>query len=76
MNFNRNRPTDRKQIYGTKGESGGGMNQEFGINTYTLLYLKQIINKDLLHNTGNSTQYSVRTYKGKESEKEYTHTYK
>ena len=27
-------------------------------------------NKDLLCNTGNSTQYSVITYMGKESEKE------
>ena len=27
----------------------------------TLLYLKQIINKDLLYSTGNSAQYSVIT---------------
>ena len=27
--------------------------------------------KDLLYSTGNSTQYSVITYKGKESEKKY-----
>ena len=25
---------------------GGGINQEFGINIYTLLYIKQITNKD------------------------------
>ena len=25
----------------TKGERGGGMNWEFGINRYTLLYMKQ-----------------------------------
>ena len=31
---------------------------------------KKVSNKDLLHNTGNSTQYSVVTYMGKESEKE------
>ena len=37
----------------------GGMYQEFGINIYTWLYIKQIINKDLLHSTGNSTQNSV-----------------
>ena len=38
---------------------------------YAHLYnVKQIINKDLLYSTGNSTQYSVMTYVGKESEKE------
>ena len=36
---------------------------------YTLLYIKQITNKDLLYSTENSTQYSVMTYVGKESEK-------
>ena len=30
-----------------------------------------MIIKDLLYSTGNSTQYFVITYKGKESEKEY-----
>ena len=35
----------------------------------TLLYLKQIINKDLLYSTGNYTQYFVITYKGKESDR-------
>ena len=34
---------------------------EFGIDMYTLLYLKQITNKDLLYSTGNSAQYSVIT---------------
>ena len=43
--------------------------EEFEINIYTLLYIKQIINKDLLYSTGNSIQYSVITYMGKESEK-------
>ena len=42
----------------------------YGINKYTLLYTKWITNKDLLYSTGNYTQYSVITYKGKESEKE------
>ena len=53
----------RKQTYGyPKGQVGGrGINQEFGINIYTLLYIKQIINKDLLYSTGNSAQYSVIT---------------
>ena len=52
----------------TKGERWwGGINWESGINIYTLLYIKEIINKDLLYSTGNSTQYSVITYNGKES---------
>ena len=38
--------------------------------THYYLYIKQIINKDLLYSTGNSTQCSVITYMGKESEKE------
>ena len=62
----------RKQTYGyQRGKGGGGgINQEVRINIYTILYIKQIINKDLLYTTGNCTQYSVRTYMGKESEKE------
>ena len=47
-----------------------GINWETGIDIYTLLYIKQIINKDVLYSTGNSTRYSVMTYMGKESKKE------
>ena len=46
---------------------GGGINQEYGINRYTPLYIKQISKKDLLYSTGNYIQYI--TYSGKESEK-------
>ena len=45
------------------------LTQEFGINIYTLLYIKQITNKDLLYSTGNYTQYFGITYKAKESKK-------
>ena len=38
----------------TKGESDE-MNWEIGIDIYTLLYIKQITNKNLLYSTGNST---------------------
>ena len=38
-----------------------GMDWEFGIDMYTLLYLKWITNKDLLYSTGNSAQYYVTT---------------
>ena len=54
-----------------RGKVGGRDNQEFGINTYTLLHIKQIINRDLMQSAANSTQYSVVTYMGKESEKEW-----
>ena len=52
-----------------KRERGREINQEIGNNRYTLLYLKYVINKDLLYSTGNPTQYSVTTYMGKEPEK-------
>ena len=37
-----------------------------GLNTHSAIYIKRIINKDLLYSTGNSTQYSVIMYVGKE----------
>ena len=51
----------------TRGKGGGGINWEIGIDIYTLLYIKQTTNKDLLYSTDNSTQYSVMTYMGKAS---------
>ena len=59
----------RKQTYGYQRGKWEGINEEVGINTYTLLYIKQIPNKDLLYSTGNYTQYFIIIYKGKESEK-------
>ena len=60
----------------TKGERGwGGINWELGIHIYTLLWIKQITNRDLLYSTGDSTQYSVIIYMGKESEKEWIYVY-
>ena len=35
------------------------------VNIYTLVYIKQITNKDLLYSTGNYTQYYVMIYMGK-----------
>ena len=52
----------RKQTYGyQRGRGGGGINWEFDIDMYTLLYLKWITKKDLLYSTGNSAQYYVTT---------------
>ena len=59
----RNRFTNlENKLMVTKGErSGGGINWEFGIDIYTLLYLKWITNKDLLYSTRCYAQYSVIT---------------
>ena len=42
-----------KQTYGyQRGKVEGRINEEFWINIYTVLYVKQVINKDLLYSTG------------------------
>ena len=53
----------REQTCGCQGGGGWGkgVDWEFGIDMYTLLYLKQITKKDLLYSTGKSAQYSVIT---------------
>ena len=61
-----NEPIYKIEIIGRKAGQGG-INWEIGTDIYTLLYIKQITNKDLLYTTGNSSQYSVMTYMGKES---------
>ena len=51
----------------------GGVNWEIGVDIYLLyilLCIKSITNKNLLYGTGNSIQYSVMAYIGRESEKE------
>ena len=39
----------------------GGTEWESGIDMHTLLFLKEITNKNLMHSTGNLAQYSVIT---------------
>ena len=52
----------REGTYDYQGEGlGGGIDWDLGIDMYILLYLKQIIHKDLLYSTGNSAQFSVIT---------------
>ena len=48
---------------------------EFDISTYTLLYLKWIINKDLLYSTGNSAQCYVAAWMEGEFGGEWMHVY-
>ena len=51
------------------GKGGRGTEWEFGTDMDTPLYLKQIVNKDLLHSTGNTAQYSVKIQMGKNLKK-------
>ena len=66
---NRNRLTDlENKLMLTSGEGWGeGIVREFGIDMYTLLYLKWITNKDLLYSTGNSAEWYVAAWMGGES---------
>ena len=60
----------------TKGETlGGRRDWGFGISIHTLLHTKLNANKDLLCSLGKYSQYSVRAYMGKESEKEWIYLY-
>ena len=58
MNFlkNRNRLRDlENKLTVTREEGWGeGIVREFGIDMYTLVYLRWITNEDLLYSTGNS----------------------
>ena len=48
----------------------------FGMDMYALLYLKRIINKDLLYSTKNSAQCYVAAWRGGEfGEKKGIHVY-
>ena len=68
--FTKQKKTDLENEPMITGEKvWGEIDWEFGIDMYTLLYLKQMTNKDLLYSTGNSAQYSVITQMGKEFEK-------
>ena len=60
---NRNRLIDLLLLGGRMGD---GMFREFGINKYSLLYLKWITNKNLLYSTGNSAQCYVVAWMGGE----------
>ena len=71
---NRNRLTDiENKLMVTKGrEDHRGIKYKFGINRYTLLYIKNINNHVLVYSIKNYIQYLSITYNGKQSEKEYT----
>ena len=65
---NRYRLTDlENELMVARGKDGRGIVRDFGKAMDTLLYLKWITNKDLLYSTGNSTQYYVTAWVGRES---------
>ena len=51
-------------VWTPRRERGSGMNQDNGIDIYTLRCVKQITNENLLYSTGNSTQCSVVNKEG------------
>ena len=57
------------------GGRRGGRDREFGMDMYTLLYLKWITNKDLSYSTGNSVQCDVAAWMGGEFRGEWIHVY-
>lgn len=61
-------------LWSLKGKCGGwGLNQEFRMNTDTLLY--EIIKENLLYSKKNSTQYALITSMERESEEEWADVY-
>ena len=67
--------TQKINLWLPKGK-GRGINQESGINRYTLLHIKQKNNKDLMYSTENYIQYLIIIiYNRKESKKGYIYIY-
>ena len=73
LSAKQNRITDVKNKLMIIGGKGGGyrvgreINWKIRIDTYILLYIKQITNTDLLYSTGTSTICSVMADMGKET---------
>ena len=65
---NRKKLTDfENELILARGKDlGKGQLREFGMDMYTLLYLKQITNKNLPYSTWNSAQYYVAVWIGGE----------
>ena len=69
----RKRLTEGEPTYGCLGEGRGeGTVRKFGMDVYTLLYLKWITNKDLLYSIGNSAQCYVAVWIGGDFGGEWT----
>ena len=73
---NRDRLRDERRVVGGKEEGRNkGIFREFGMDMYTLLYLKLITNKDLLYSTWISFQYYVVAWMEGEIGGEWIHVY-
>jgi len=72
--FTKQKETHRliEWAYGCLGE---GIVREFGMDTYRVLYLKWITNKDILYSTANSAQCYVAAWMGGEFREEWIHVY-
>ena len=69
---------NRKRLTNLENElmvARSGWDREFGMVMYTLLYLKWIVNKDLLYSTWNSAQSYVAAWMGVGSGREGTHVH-
>ena len=75
MNLFTNRLLDLENEFIVTREEGWGEGivREFGIDMYTLLYLKWITSKDLLNSTWNSAQCGMAAWMGEEFEGENGH---
>lgn len=60
--INRVSQTQSMNLWLLEGRIPGGRDREFGKDIYTLLYLKQITNKDLVQSTGNSAPCYVAAW--------------
>ena len=69
---NRNRHIDSENKLFIAGEE---IVKEFGVNTYTLLCLKWVTNKNLLYSTGNSAQRYMAAWMEEEFGREWIHIY-
>ena len=63
-NINRLTDLENKFMVAKGEEQGEGRIREFGMNMYTLLYVKWITNKDPLYSKGNSAQCYVAAWMG------------
>ena len=66
----------REQTYGCGAAGAGeGILREFGMDMYTQLYLKWMINQVLAHSTWGSAQCYVAAWMGGEFGEEWIHVY-
>ena len=69
------RHTNLENLCGTHEGKGKGIVREFGIDIYTLLYVKWITNQELLCSIENSTQCYVAAWKGREFAGKFIYVY-